>query len=181
MADLIDAFKLLLTEFPDARLEIVGDGPEKTRLEKLVVDLGLVSCVIFAGSLRGDALYERYRDCDVFAMPSKTLEDDVEGFGTVFLEAGLFGKPSVGTFSGGIPEAVLDGETGILSREGEVRELVDALKKLLSNERLRSELGRNAQKRVLAEFTFDKGVEKLIRILRQPTTDRTKSSRLPQS
>jgi phosphatidylinositol alpha-1,6-mannosyltransferase len=165
MADLIDALRLLLNDFPDARLEIVGDGPEKGQLERLVSDLGLVDSVIFFGSLRGDPLSERYRNCDVFAMPSRTLEDDVEGFGTVFLEAGLFGKPSIGTFSGGIPEAVIDGGTGILVSEGDVGGLAQALRRLMSDEALRRELGSNARERVLARFTVQKAAEQLIAIL----------------
>ena len=98
--DLIDAFRSISEDFPDWRLEIVGDGPERKRLERLVADLGLGERVEFFGSLRGRALYDRYGLCDVVVMPSKRLRDDVEGFGTVFLEAGIFGKPSVGTFSG---------------------------------------------------------------------------------
>jgi phosphatidylinositol alpha-1,6-mannosyltransferase len=171
MADLLDAFRLVLNDFPDAQLEIVGDGPEKGQLERLVADLGLVGSVIFFGSLRGDPLSERYRNCDVFAMPSRTLKDDVEGFGTVFLEAGLFGKPSIGTFSGGIPEAVIDGETGILVSEGDVRGLAQALRRLMSDEALRSELGSNARDRVLARFTVQKAAEQLAAILEGSETD----------
>jgi glycosyltransferase involved in cell wall biosynthesis len=165
VADLIDAFKLLLSDLPDARLEIVGDGPEKPVLERLVADLGLKDNVTFTGSLRGGALYERFRNCDVFAMPSKTMADDVEGFGTVFLEAGLFGKPSVGTFSGGIPEAVVDETTGLLVSEGSVSELASALKRILQDPALGRELGLNARKRVLAEFTWEKTTRQLTEIL----------------
>jgi glycosyltransferase involved in cell wall biosynthesis len=163
--DLIEAFKMLLSDFPNARLEIVGDGPERPRLTELVRTLGLEDRVKFYGSLRADALYEKYQECDVAAMPSRTMRDDVEGFGTVFLEAGLAGKPSVGTFSGGIPEAILDGKTGILVEEGNVRELASALKRILGDADLRRRLGENARSRTLAEFTWEHTTRQLIHIL----------------
>jgi len=159
--DLIDAFRLVSEDFLDWRLEIVGDGPERKRLERLVADLGLGERVEFFGSLRGRALHGRYELCDVVAMPSKRLRDDVEGFGTVFLEAGIFGKPSVGTFSGGIPESIVNGETGILVREGDARELGRALESLLSDPELRLNMGRKARERVLRDFTWQQSAVRL--------------------
>ena len=166
--DLIDAFQLVSKDFPDWRLEIVGDGPERRRLERLVADLGLGGRVEFFGSLRGRALYDRYGLCDVVAMPSKRLRDDVEGFGTVFLEAGIFGKPSVGTFSGGIPESIVDGETGMLVREGDARQLGRALESLLSDPELRSKMGRKARERVLRDFTWQQSAARLEEGLSSP-------------
>ncbi|MBO3810160.1 MAG: glycosyltransferase family 4 protein, partial [Candidatus Brockarchaeota archaeon] len=110
---LLKAFAMLLKDHPKARLVMVGDGPFLNSLKDLAGQLKLGDTVEFTGALRGKALYSRYAECDVFAMPSRQTATDVEGFGMVFLEAGFFGKPSVGTRTGGIPEAVLDGETGI--------------------------------------------------------------------
>jgi phosphatidylinositol alpha-1,6-mannosyltransferase len=159
--DLIDAFRSISEDFPDWRLEIVGDGPERKGLERLVADLGLGERVEFFGSLRRRALHDRYGLCDVVAMPSKRLRDDVEGFGTVFLEAGIFGKPSVGTFSGGIPESIVDGETGILVREGDARQLGRALESLLRDPEMRLRMGRKARERVLRDFTWQQSAERL--------------------
>jgi glycosyltransferase involved in cell wall biosynthesis len=165
--DLIQAFRILLPDYPNARLEIVGDGPERPRLVDLVTRLDLADHVTFYGSLRGDALYERYRECDFVAMPSRTMKDDVEGFGTVFLEAGLMGRPSVGTYSGGIPEAVTDKITGLLVKEGDVNELALALRTLLSDEDLRARLGANARARVLRDFTWEVTALRLEGILQE--------------
>jgi phosphatidylinositol alpha-1,6-mannosyltransferase len=156
-----------LPDYPNARLEIVGDGPERPRLVDLVTRLDLADHVTFYGSLRGDALYERYRECDFVAMPSRTMKDDVEGFGTVFLEAGLMGRPSVGTYSGGIPEAVTDKITGLLVKEGDVNELALALRTLLSDEDLRARLGANARARVLRDFTWEVTALRLEGILQE--------------
>ncbi|MGH2639326.1 MAG: glycosyltransferase, partial [Rhabdochlamydiaceae bacterium] len=109
--DLLRAFKEVIKRLPNSRLEIVGNGPELASLQKLTGELGIALNVQFFGKLSGPPLYERYRSCDVFVMPSKTTEVDVEGFGTVFLEAAVFGKPSIGSISGGIPEAIKDGVT----------------------------------------------------------------------
>ena len=165
LEDLIDAFRALVEEVPDATLEIVGDGPQKSELERMVADFDLGARVSFLGTLRGKALYERYSLCDVFAMPSVTLKNDVEGFGTVFLEAGLFGKPSVGTTSGGIPEAVENGKTGLLVSEGNVFELARALRRLVTDVDFASFLGQNARERVVREFTWAESTMQLVKSL----------------
>jgi len=167
VGDLLDALSLLKDDLPALRLEVVGNGPERTKLESKANELGLAERVTFFGELRGAELYRRYAKCTLFAMPSKTLSDDVEGFGTVFLEAGLFAKPSVGTRSGGIPEAVLDGKTGILVNEGDVSGLAAALKNLLVNADLARTLGDNARERVLQGFTWEVGTRQLVRILEE--------------
>lgn len=163
--DLMNAFRNVCLEFPEARLEIVGDGPEYSSLQKLAKELGVSQNIKFFGKLSGPSLYERYRLCDVFVMPSKTTDVDVEGFGTVFLEAGIFAKASIGTKSGGIPEAIKDGITGILVPESNVPILTEALKRILSNRDLAERLGRNARAMILDNFTWDKSTRYLISIL----------------
>ncbi|MEM2087187.1 MAG: glycosyltransferase family 4 protein [Thermoproteota archaeon] len=153
---LLKAFSTLLKEHPDARLVMVGDGPFLSSLKDLARQLKLEDRVEFTGALRGKALYSKYAECDVFAMPSRQTATDVEGFGMVFLEAGFFGKPSVGTRTGGIPEAVLDGETGILVPQNDADALRDALTLLLKDKELARRLGEKARERVLSEFTWEK-------------------------
>ena len=159
--DLLQAFKEIASSFPRTLLEIVGDGPELESLQALSRELGVSDRVRFYGRLSGNPLYERYLSCDVFVMTSRATKTDVEGFGTVFLEAGLFGKPSIGTNSGGIPEAVVDGETGLLVSEGDVPALSGALRKLLSDHDLALRLGEAARKRVLSSFTWEETTREL--------------------
>ncbi|MGC8832361.1 MAG: glycosyltransferase family 4 protein [Thermoproteota archaeon] len=153
---LLKAFAMLLKEHPDARLVMVGDGPFLSSLKDLARQLKLEDKVTFTGALRGKPLYSRYAECDVFAMPSRQTTTDVEGFGMVFLEAGFFAKPSVGTRTGGIPEAILDGETGILVPQDDVEALRDALILLLRDKGIARRLGEKARERVLSEFTWEK-------------------------
>ena len=163
--DLIRAFSALNGKYRDARLEIVGDGPEMNRLQELARELGVNDRTSFLGTLTGRRLYERFANAYVFAMPSKTTKEDVEGFGTVFLEAGLFGKPSIGTRSGGIPEAIRDNETGILVPEQNPRVLKDALGELISDEGKTLFLGKNARELVSSKFTWDASTEALVDLL----------------
>jgi len=163
--DLILAFAALNGAGKDARLEIVGDGPELTRLRELASESGVGDRVRFFGTLTGQKLYERYSNAYVFAMPSKSTKGDVEGFGTVFLEAAVFGKPSIGTRSGGIPEAIRDGETGILIPEYDPTALRDALSELLSDEAKTHRLGENARELVESEFTWAASTAALVRLL----------------
>jgi phosphatidylinositol alpha-1,6-mannosyltransferase len=95
-------------------------------------------------------------------MPSRQTATDVEGFGMVFLEAGFFAKPSVGTRTGGIPEAVIDGETGVLVPQDDVNALRDALSLLLKDKPLARRLGEKARERVLSEFSWEKATSRFL-------------------
>jgi phosphatidylinositol alpha-1,6-mannosyltransferase len=158
--EVLQAFKVVQEKVPEVRLIIVGDGPQRNDLFDLAQKLGIQKKVEFTGTLTGDELWDKYYECDVFVMPSKSFlwrgRGDMEGFGMVFLEAGLFKKPSIGTWSGGIPEAVLNGKTGILIPEGDVVALKDAMILLLTNKDLAKRLGEHAYVRVLSEFTWEK-------------------------
>ena len=166
--DLIRAFSALSKEVRDVSLEIVGAGPEMERLNALAMELGVEKKVSFFGNLRGRALYERYSRADVFAMPSKMTGTDVEGFGTVYLEAAVFGKPSIGTTTGGIPEAIKDGETGLLVPPGDVQALKAALKELIVDDEKRRLMGKNAEENARSNFTWKASTGSLVGLLAGP-------------
>jgi len=165
--DLLTSFAQLSKEMPSVVLEIVGDGPDMGRLRELARTLGIQEKVTFTGTLRGQRLYERFAAADVVAMPSRRTPSDVEGFGTVFLEAAAFGKPSIGTRSGGIPEAIVQGETGFLVEERDTAALRDALRNILSDPALRARMGENAARRV-SKFDWAHGVARLLELLDEP-------------
>ena len=162
--DLLLAFRSLLRDVPSASLEIVGDGPEMTPLRRLTERLGIAEKVNFMGSLRGGKLYERYASAGVVVMPSKRTADDVEGFGTIFLEAAAFAKPVVGTISGGIPEAVRNGETGLLVQEGDIDALKASLVRILGDSILQHRLGRNGLAWVLSNFSLARSASSVARL-----------------
>jgi glycosyltransferase involved in cell wall biosynthesis len=101
-------------------------------------------------------------------MPSKATSTDVEGFGTVYLEAALFGTPSIGTTTGGIPEAIQDGVTGLVIPPQDLVALTKALRELLDDDDERRLMGANAQKNVLSKFTWKASTGALVRLLGGP-------------
>jgi len=139
---------------------IVGRGPEEGRLRALVRECGLDAHVRFVGYVGRGELPAYYRAADLFVMPAEELgpEDsgDVEGFGIAFCEAASCGLPAIGSRTGGIPEAVIDGVTGILVDPGNVPQLAEAMTRLLADRSLALEMGRRGLERVREELTWER-------------------------
>ena len=151
-AVLIDAFRKVRHERPDARLAIVGDGPERRTLERR--SAGLEGAVQFLGALPRAAVAEWMRRAWLLAAPSLTAADgDSEGLPTVIVEAAAAGLPVVATRHSGIPEAVIADETGLLVGEGEVGALAQAMRTMLGSAELRTGMGIAARR--LAHARFD--------------------------
>ena len=142
----------ILEKIPDLAYLIVGDGPERERLEALSRDLGLEGVVVFAGEVDDDELIGSNAACDCFVLPAREIIDngtvkDAEGFGIAFLEAGACGKPVVGGRSGGIPEAVVDGVTGILVDPDDAEDVATAVTSILSDPALAAQMGGEGRRR----------------------------------
>jgi len=146
-----NGFKSLKAKF---QYLIIGEGPDRVRLESLVKKYDLSNSVKFLGAVKSPEIYQYYKNCDVFIMPSREINGDVEGFGIVFLEAAVFKKPVIGGRSGGVSEAVINNQTGILVDPLDVDEIAQTLVKLLQNEQLASKLGQQAYKRVCEKFSI---------------------------
>lgn len=140
----------------DWRYWIIGEGPDRKRLRSIVKSYNLDRKVKFLGNIAGPRLYQYYNACDIFIMPSREINGDVEGFGIVFLEAAALGKPVIGGRSGGIPEAIIDGQTGILVNPREMHEIRDAIEKLLTDHALARRLGLQGYERVKTKFSVSK-------------------------
>ncbi len=149
------ALPYVAREIPEVHYLICGNGPDRDRLEGLARDLCVTERIRFLGEVVHDDLPRYYSACDVFVMPSRETRPYVEGFGIVFLEANACGKPVVGAHSGGIPDAVRDGETGLLVEPDNEVELADALIRLLRDPALAVRLGENGRRRVLEEATWE--------------------------
>ena len=165
----LKALASVVGRFPGLEYFIVGDGPEREYLKGLTGELGLSQCVIFAGEVGADApaLISYYRACDLFILTSRELSSsgEVEGFGIVFLEAGACAKAVIGSRSGGIPEAVIDGVTGLLVEASDINGTAEAIIKLLSDDGFRRRLGENGKMRVDREMNTAAFAGKLGRIL----------------
>jgi phosphatidylinositol alpha-1,6-mannosyltransferase len=157
---LIAAMPRVLQAAPDAFLVLIGGGEDRSRLEQLARDHSISDRAIFLQSLTPDELFACYAACDVFALPSRG-----EGFGLVFLEAMAHGKPVIGGAHGGTPDVIEDAATGFLVSHGDVERLSGALKALLLDPQLASQMGMRGLERVRTEFAFEKFQSGLRRIL----------------
>jgi glycosyltransferase involved in cell wall biosynthesis len=159
---LIKSVAEIQREVPDVQLEIVGDGPLRSSLEKLTLELGIAKHVVFRGTLSYDNVADVMKKVSIFCLPSITAKDgDSEGMVLVLLEAAASGKPVVGTFHGGIPEAVCNGENGFLVPERDVDALANRLILLLKNQELRREMAKEGRKLVERDFNISKQSHKL--------------------
>ena len=151
----IEALPRIIDDFPDVCYVLVGDGADRERLEGLVAAKQLADSVRFIGRVDWSELPHWHNVADVFVTPSRHTPPSVEGFGIVFLEANACGKPVIGARTGGIPDAVLDGETGLLVEADQPNELADALHRLLSDREFALRLGTFGRERVLSSGTWD--------------------------
>lgn len=154
VSDLIRALPLILASCPDARLLIVGTGPDEAMLHELAVELGIARQVLFAGYQVDPQPF--YAVMDIFALASA-----YEAFGLVLVEAMLAGLPVVATRVGGIPTVVSEGETGFLVEPGQPQVLADTLLILQRSAELRQALGQKGRARALAEFSADRYVREV--------------------
>ena len=159
---LIRALAAIAPEFPKLRVQIIGDGPEKIRLQELAQQLGISDCVRFLGRQSRTKIAEAMRTCTVFALPSS-----YEGLGCVYLEAMATAKPAVGCREQGIAEIICQGSSGFLIGPGNDRELALVLGMLLRDERQRRNIGITARDTILDRFTLEQQAENLVRIYRE--------------
>jgi phosphatidylinositol alpha-1,6-mannosyltransferase len=138
------------------RYVIVGTGEERPALERLAVECGVASRVHFEGAVPESELPAYYAACDVFLLPNRQDGEDIEGFGIVFLEAQAAARAVIAGCSGGAPEAVAGGETGLLVSGTDVEELAGAIERLTSSEELRRRLGAAGRERVVREFSWER-------------------------
>lgn len=137
-------------------LTVVGDGPEEEELKDLAGELGLRDRVDFLG-LRND-VDDLMHEADVFVHPATWKE----AFGYTVMEAMASGCPVIGSEVGGIPELIVDGQTGLLCPPGDDRALARQIRRLAENSDLRAELGKAARKRAERGFTLEECIESTI-------------------
>lgn len=161
--DVIRAFEQIQKHIP-AKLLLVGDGPEVTVVNRLVKEKNLTDQVLFLG--KQDKLEDLYSMSDL-----KLLLSEKESFGLVLLEAMACGVPCIGTTIGGIPEVIVDGQTGFLCELGDVDTISDRAISLLSDPVLHERMSVNAINRVQEKFSSDKIVQQYEDIYFQTLTN----------
>ena len=157
---LIEAFKLLKEKITDAKLVIVGEGHLYDELFRMVDTNGLRESVLFTGFQMD--VSEIIATFDVAVLPSF-----FEGMGRVILEAMAMERPVVASRVGGIPDLIEQDLNGLLVRPGDVKELADALEKLLNDKRLARKMGREGRKRIKEQFSAHAMVQSIEKVYRE--------------
>lgn len=161
----IEAMPKILEKVQQAIYVIAGDGPEKESLKFKIENLKLENEVLLLGEVSEEKKNAFYQLCDLFIMTPRQIGADVEGFGTVYLEANQYGKPVVAGKSGGVAEAVVDGVTGLIVDPENINKISDAVIKILSDENLAKKIGGRGREMVEKEFIWEIQIVKLEKII----------------
>lgn len=145
----------LVKEFPDVCYLVIGEGPQRTNIEKAVTDNRLDSHVFLLGYVDDEVLSFIKKTSHIFVMPNITVEGDMEGFGIVALEAAVEGLPVVASSLEGIKEAVTDGENGILVEPGDAEGYLNVLRMLLLDEDHRTVLGNKGKAFTISNYSWE--------------------------
>jgi N-acetyl-alpha-D-glucosaminyl L-malate synthase BshA len=151
VGDVVQVFRRVHEQLP-SRLILIGDGPERGRIEREVRENGLSSHVCFLG--KQESFADVLRNCDVFLLPSES-----ESFGLAALEALSSGVPVIASNIAGIPELVTHGEVGYLSEVGDIDDMAANTIRLLTDKDTHGELSRAARERAIGCFARSKIVD----------------------
>ena len=155
---LVQALARLREEFPRVHLLLVGEGPHRARLESLATRLGVRDSITFLGRLQLEQLPLYLSISDIFAMPSRDRLAglEVEGLGIVYLEASSCALPVIVGRSGGAPDALIDGETGLLVDGDDVDSITNACAQLLREPSLARSMGAKGRGWVISHWSWDR-------------------------
>jgi glycosyltransferase involved in cell wall biosynthesis len=162
------AFQQVQAAMPGASYWIVGrTGDERyaQHLAQIVERLGLKN-VRFLGAVSNEQLEQYYRQASIFVLAPEQQQDQFEGFGLVYLEAGAYGLPVVATRSGGVPDAVRDGETGLLADEGDASGVAQAILRLAQDPALLRQMGQ-ANRRWAETLTWQRTADEQAQCYRE--------------
>jgi len=159
---LLHGFARIAHRYPDVSLIQVGSGQLTSKLSELAETLGIAQRIRFLGERFPKEVLKLMQGAELFVLPSRTAASgDSEALGIVFNEASACGIPVVATRHGGIPEAVINGETGILVKEDNDLALADAMDQLLGDPGVARQLGKRGREYVCDVFDLAKQTEKL--------------------
>lgn len=162
---LIKAVKEVLKEQKNVQLIIVGSGPLEKKLKSFITELELETNARIIKNVSDEDLLQLYNTSDLFVLPSiMDSQGNTEGLGVVLLEAMACKLPVIGSDTGGIPDIIHDGETGLLVPEKDVSGLSNAILNLIENEELREKVAVNGYNEVRERFNWKKIAESYLKV-----------------
>ena len=165
--DLIRTCALLAERGKSFRCEIIGEGPLEDQLRRQIDDLHLQNNVVLTGAKPQTELRRRLAAANVFVLPSVIDPDGgMDNLPTVIMEAMATGLPVVSTNIGGIPEMVIENETGFLGQPGDPAAMADAIKKVINDRSLAARLGHSGFERARTLFSIEKNVRELCALIK---------------
>ncbi len=159
----IESLPQILKKIPNLAYVIAGSGEDEAYLKNKAKKLP--NNIIFLGNISNEDRSIWFNICDIFIMPARNINGDFEGFGIVYLEAGLLGKPVIAGDSGGVRDAVIDNVSGLLVNPENTQDISEKIIKLALDPKLRNELGEQGKRRAVVNFTWEKQIEKLKNII----------------
>lgn len=153
----IKSIKLILDENPNIPIKyfIIGEGDQEKFLKEMVCKLNLERYIFFLGPLSNDLRNKYYKLSDIFILVPERLKKSIEGFGIVYIEANYFKLPVIGSLSGGIKEAIVDGKSGFLIKSNNEEALKNKILLLYKEEDLRKNIGNFGYERTNSQFNWD--------------------------
>jgi len=164
LATLIRAARRVVKEYPDAEFMLVGDGPERDNLQRLVDEYGLSQNVTFTGAVAYSEVVSYFKNSDIFCLTSL-----YEGTCMVLHEAAVAGLAIVSTDVAGASDLIEDGESGSLALVGDERAVAEKLMRLLADANTRARYAERIQKKVTTEVTKENALEQYSDMLRDVT------------
>jgi glycosyltransferase involved in cell wall biosynthesis len=159
---LLRSFKSASDVLENIRLRLIGEGQLKDQVQNLAKELGIEDKTTFLGAVSSDVVLEEMKRADIFALHSVTGSDgDMEGIPVSIMEASATGLPVISTMHSGIPDLVLHGVTGFLSKEKNVEEFLNYMLALISSPELRQRMGEAGRRHVSERFNLHTEAGKL--------------------
>jgi glycosyltransferase involved in cell wall biosynthesis len=164
----IEALARALPDLPGAELRVVGAAPEALRrpLEALARRRGVAGRVAFAGPVPPEAIEGELAAASALLHPALDIDGEREGFGVAVTEAAAMERPVIVSDSGGLPDQVIDGETGVLCPQGDAGAVAEAMVRLGRDRALAERMGRAGRRNALEHFDTERQVERLEALLR---------------
>tara|TARA_B110000444_G_scaffold244029_1_gene263077 strand:+ start:34 stop:1143 length:1110 start_codon:yes stop_codon:yes gene_type:complete len=161
----LDALSSLIHKYPNLLYIIAGDGPNKINIKEHVKKLNLLNNIHFLGWITEPEKSVILRNSDLFVMTPHLERESVEGFGMVFIDAAFHGLATLGTDTGGIPDAIINGKTGLIAKTSDLKDITSKIDDLLSNKDKRQILGKAGLENAKKKFTWERKVQEYYSLL----------------